>query len=131
MKLELEFEPAQGYMRICAQGIRDESTLLELARQTVQKCTQHGLTRAIADVRQLVGGVSTFESHSMASRSLLDLTSPETAPKVAVLDLLENRIRFEFFEEVVTKRGLALRFFTEEASALAWLETDDTTPSRK
>ena len=124
MKLELKFTPFREYLRVSARGIREEKAILEMARQTIEECVQHRLSKALVDIRELEGGLSTFEAHALAAYNLPNLSQPDRGVQAALLDLPENRIRFEFFQEVATNRGLELRFFTDEASALGWLADD-------
>ncbi|OIO01830.1 MAG: hypothetical protein AUJ49_07145 [Desulfovibrionaceae bacterium CG1_02_65_16] len=81
-----------------------------------------GLPRVLLDVRTVGGRMSipgTFEFVTMAHPD-----DPGTI-RTACLDSPVNMTSARFYENLMQNRGRVYRMFTDEASALAWLLSDN------
>ncbi len=116
--LTLSKEP--GYLQIEVAGSRTRETLLSVAMDCIAACKEHGYTRLLVDVRRMTGQLPTVDSYQLGNQDLPQLRQG-LGLKGAIIDLHENRERFQFLENVAVNAGIDLRFFSAAALASKWL----------
>jgi hypothetical protein len=98
----------------------------EIARQMPQEiqqfCDQVGIQSRLVDVRE-VRNVSSLSKNYDLAYVELEEQGVERAPKAAVLVAIGDDSH-DFALLVIRNSGFNVRKFTDEAEAIAWLETD-------
>ena len=75
--------------------------------------------RVLLDAREVIVETDTVTDYEQASYTAEVLTG--RCVKLAILGREEDQQDNDFFETVCQNRGLELRFFLDEAEAIAWL----------
>lgn len=95
----------------------------ELARQTEAFAEQTGVQARLFDVRATANIAPVSQIYDLAYKEL-DEIGIERATKAAIL-VSHNDRSHDFVELVLHNSGFNARMFTDEATAVAWLESED------
>ena len=88
-----------------------------------ERCASAGATRALVDIRRSQGDLSVAERYQIANEMAHRW---ERGIRLAVLGRPEQRLADRPWETAALKRGLSVRTFDDEASAIGWLLERDT-----
>ena len=122
MTSDVVTEPRAGYLLAVVTGPRTRQSVVHAAERILEECARQGATRLMVNVRAMTGGLTPTDAFEVAAHQFPELLRNRAGLRVAILDLAENRERFEFFDTVASNRGLNLRFFDEIEKAERWLE---------
>ena len=103
-------------------GERNLETVLALIKHTVDVCDDHGIKKALVDIRKLEGKLRTSDSFSIPTEHFEKLGYRSVLQQAAVVDLKEKSEAYSFFENVAVNRGYLLKFFNSVEEALEWLQ---------
>ena len=124
MNYELKMIEKVGFAAAVLGGVRTPDTLLAAAAQATAFCDERNISRVLIDLRSMSGGLDTLETYDVAGRELPRQEAVRRVLKSAILDRPENIERIRFFETVAVNRGLNVRVFADEETAVEWLLTD-------
>ncbi len=122
----MSFKVIEGVVACEYRGPLYWEALLEAARQIDEFCGPIGCHRVVIDLTESQGSLSTSERFLLGSK-LIGVWTPEV--HAAILVRPDQMEADQFFETVVTPRGLKLRLFTDAAQARAWLESGSAAPA--
>ena len=119
MGAELEYDAAARLIRVREYGVLDGDEFVRSIQRIREIHERDGCTRVLVDAREQVNrtdGGDAFDRAATAARTLAG-----TGVRIAVVVATPLLKGHGFFETVSVNRGLSVRVFTEEASALTWL----------
>ena len=111
-----------GFLRIVLSGRQGSQQFAAIAAEIFQHLAEYRPECALVDGRALEGRPSVFETYDGVRAYPPRRFLPR---KFAVLDLPSNREFFSFHEDTSANVGVPLKYFTDEAAALAWLRAMD------
>ena len=120
MSYELSFKHESDYLYVQATGTRNLENIVAMVKDFFAERDRHGYSNVLLDVRGMVGGLNTIETFRLGKKNLQPVRPPGQA-KISVLDLEENRERFQYMEGIAINIGLILRIFTDVDKAITWL----------
>jgi hypothetical protein len=118
MPQAIQIEQKEGYLHVVVSGSFDGTKANQFIRQILNAAKQHSLSKALVDIRKLEGAIPTA-----ARFELGELWAAEASTiQAAILELPEQVIGRQFFEDVVVNRGGRIKIFTTTCGeALEWL----------
>ncbi len=128
MSYELRFKHNPDYLSIHASGIRTLENIIGITLDYIAERDKHGYRKVLLDVREMTGKLSTIDAYNLGTEELEKFRRTGEV-KVSIIDLEDNRERFQFMENVATNMGLNLRIFSDVDKALKWLGVDES-PTR-
>ena len=120
MPYELDIRNEPDYLYVRATGVRSIETILAIASDCVAACEKYRYEKILVDVQAMTGTLAVLDSYNLGTKGLGEL-GPRQWVQAAVLDLEENRTRFEFLENVIVNSGFNIRIFSEAGDAERWL----------
>ena len=121
---DITFTKNDDVLCVNARGQRTLEIVLSIAQKTIEACREHEVKKALVDVRDLEGRLSTINAYNLPAEYFAALRNPEVIRKVAIIDLEEFSDSYKFFENVAVNRGYNLRIFSDITIALEWLRSD-------
>lgn len=121
MSYELIIKKEPDYLHVQVIGIRTLATVIDMARDVVAACDEHGYRKALVDVREMIGRLEFHESYQIGTKDLQKLRRAGRKTQVSIIDREENRPRFEFLETVARNRLFNIRIFSNDDEAVNWL----------
>ncbi len=128
MSYELSYRHEPDYLHIQATGVRTIESIVSMAKDLLAVRDEHGYSKVLLDVRGMVGGLGTIAAYKLGSDDIQEFRRPGQL-KLSIIDLKENRERFDFFENVAVNAGLNLRIFADVDKAMAWLGVTESSAS--
>jgi hypothetical protein len=117
---ELTVADGVDHLRITLTGYADFYSAPAVATAIADALRRFGRSRALIDQRALAGGMSAAQAHWHGND--LPLWGARPHERVALLDTPEQAPMCELMARAAAERGLhQIRYFTDEAAALAWL----------
>jgi uncharacterized protein (UPF0264 family) len=129
MSYTLTMRTETDYLHVEATGIRTRDTVLGVATDCIAACKEHGYRRLLVDVQRMTGRLLTMEVYDLAKKDFPRIRQ-NLGVRVVIIDLDDNRDRFQFLEDVAVNEGIDLRVFSNAKQALEWLLGPKTTDSR-
>ena len=124
MDYQLDIIENDEYVTAKLSGVRRPTSLLEAAVKTTAYCKQNGIHHLLIDIRGMSGGLDTIETYEVAGQGLPSQPNARRLIRSAILDHSENLERIRFFETVAINRGLTVKVFDDEETAVRWLLAD-------
>jgi len=121
MTYSLDFETRDNILWVTATGTRSIKAVLEISKEVMDASKEQGIKKVLVDIRPLEGRLSTSSSFLVPAHFFPKIRDPKILSQVALLDLEDFEYSNQFFENAAVKRGLNLKFFSDELSALTWL----------
>ena len=118
-KIDIRCEP--GYLYVQAWGTRSSGNLVSIVKDYFKANEEHGCKKILVDVRSMTGKLSAFDAYRFGNTAAEKAEEIDAGVKTAIVDLEENRKRFDFLEDASVNRGFNLRFFSKTADAELWL----------
>jgi hypothetical protein len=118
-KIDIRCEP--GYLYVQAWGTRSSGNLVSIVKDYFQANEEHGCKKILVDVRSMTGKLSAFDAYRFGNTAVEKAEEIDSDVKTAIVDLEENRKRFDFLEDASVNRGFNLKFFSKTADAELWL----------
>ena len=122
MDYKLKYRKKTDYLHVEASGTRTPETLLSAAKDVVVACEKHGYNKVLADAQKMTGTLGTANRFYLVEDGFKKLRGPKRL-KISIVDIEDNRSRFEFFETVARNRGFNLRIFANADKAILWLRS--------
>ena len=82
---------------------------------------EHDCKKILVDMRSMTGKLSAFDAYRFGNTIIEKAGEVDSDMKTAVVDLEENRKRFDFLKDATVNEGFNLRFFSKNADAEQWL----------
>lgn len=117
MAWQIDTDPRPGCLMVRISGDADARVAGEIVAGVFREMAAHKCSRLLIDVRDVKGRMSIWETFSLVSGH-----PPMQGVRAAILDRLENREWYEFYETVSVNRGYHNRVFTDFDEAVAWLD---------
>jgi hypothetical protein len=111
----------QDIVHIHATGIRNFQSVLEIATEVFSSCRELGVQKALVDIRALDGRLSVWDTIKLVETYFVKLRDRDVLKQAALVDLADNRERYQFFETVARNRGYNLLVFEDVEKAEEWL----------
>ena len=121
MSLDAQMEPHEKYLHVVVTGAFDFEELKELIRRIRAAAQQHGLSKILADFRNMDGWLSQIARFELASLAASDWPAPLRA---GVLKTPAQAPDDNFFENVAVNRGAIIRISTKAEEIFTWLEIE-------
>ena len=119
-KIDIRCEP--GYLYVQAWGTRSSGNLVSIVKDYFKANEEHGYKKILVDMRSMTGKLSAFDAYRFGTTAIEKAGEIDSKVKTAIVDLEENRKRFDFLEDAsVNNRGFNLRYFSKVADAEQWL----------
>ena len=118
---QLEFTDRSEYLYVHASGALSPETDLAIDKDVRTQCEKRNLHCALIDIRTMESRLSGLENHNAATTFKERMGQVTT---VAVIDLQKYYERSEMYQLTTANRDTNIRFFTQEADAVKWLETE-------
>jgi hypothetical protein len=116
------FEDRGTYLHCHYAGRFELKPLLELARDVRAYCAEQGQRRALIDLRDSPGTLSTLERYEHAVGMAKE---PRLGVRVALVVRPDQAYADRFWETMTRNRGMATHVSTDPTEALRWLQTDE------
>jgi hypothetical protein len=100
-------------------GLSSKQNADEIAQTVARICLETKPAKLLVDCRNLKGRLGIFDTYRLFKD--YPLNGKSIVPRIAVVDLPENREQLSFYETEARNRGLDLLNFATEAEAVAWL----------
>lgn len=124
MPYELDIKVEKDFVYARATGERTKDSLSAMAREILEACRQHQISKVIVDIRKMRGRLQFFDSLSIVFDDFPELKRAAVFTKAAIVDSEIRRVRFTFIERVAVRRGYNLRFFSDPDVAIEWISED-------
>jgi hypothetical protein len=118
-QIDIRCEP--GYLYVQAWGTRSSGNLVSIVKDYFQANEEHGCKKILVDVRSMTGKLSAFDAYRFGNTAIEKAEGVDLGVKTAIVDLEENRKRFDFLEDGSVNIGFNLRYFSKTADAELWL----------
>ncbi len=125
MFYDLELTKKDNSLYVCASGVRTSESLLQLAEEIIEICRQQSTDEIFADIRQLKGRISIFDSYQIIFREFPRLKKIRDIKRLAILDDEGNSERLRFIENVARRAGYNLSGFTNYDDAIIWFTAEN------
>ena len=120
MSYELEIRCEPNWLHVQVTGIQSIPTLMAIGKDCLKACAKHDYKKLLVDVQRMTGKLGDFEAFDIGSKELGKVEGLRLV-KTAVVELEENRDRFEFLNTVLHNRGFNIQTFSNAADAERWL----------
>ena len=100
-------------------GLSSKQNSEEIAQTVARICLETKPAKLLVNCRDLKGRLGIFDTYQLFKN--YPLKDKFVVPRIASVDVPENREQFSFFETEARNLGLDLRYFVTEAEALEWL----------
>ncbi len=117
----LTMEEKSNYLRVYASGIRSRENVNNLTLKVFNTALEKHISKILIDVRKLEGYFGYLDIFVFAKDVLKDLRG-KGVDQVAVIDIHRTTRKDWFLEPVARLHELNIRVFTDEESAIKWLE---------
>ena len=121
MPVTVERHDHPAHVRFILSGLVSAAEVNAAAAELLALVAASGVSRVLADARELEGGHGTFELYEMAERFATDATARSVREAVLLPQSAAMSSELRFWETACVNRGLHVRVFDDEAAALAWL----------
>ena len=121
MSYKLDFDQKDNILWVTASGTRSLKTVLAISTDVMQACRDWNLDKVLVDIRLLEGRLSTSSLFSIPTQHFPKIRDQKVLSQLAIIDLANLKLSNRFFENLAVRRGLNLRFFSDPAAAVAWL----------
>ncbi|MCP4608990.1 MAG: hypothetical protein GY845_09800 [Planctomycetes bacterium] len=128
MSYELSVKKENNYLYVQVTGVRILETLMDMAAEALSLCVGYRYSRALIDIRAMSGALDPLDSYDFGSDYLPNLVSTGQI-KVAVIDLEENRNRFQLIRHNARIKGLDIHIVSDVNEAKRWLGVGKDTAS--
>ena len=118
-KIDIRGEP--GYLYVQAWGTRSSGNLVSIVKDYFKANEEHGYKKILVDMRSMTGKLSAFDAYRFGTTAIEKAGEIDSKAKTAIVDLEENRKRFDFLEDATVNEGFNLRYFSKVADAEQWL----------
>jgi hypothetical protein len=116
----LAIEEKPNYLHVHTRGMRSRENVHYIAVNIVNSALEKHLSKILIDIRELEGEFGYQEILALAKEKLINLRG-KGVDQVAVIDIHKTAKNNWFLEYVSNIHELNIRVFTEEESALRWL----------
>jgi hypothetical protein len=116
----LVIEEKPKYLHVHTRGTRSRENVNYIAVNIFNSALEKHLSKILLDIRELEGEFGYKEILALAKDKLSDLRG-KGVDQVAVIDIHRTLMNNWFLEYVSNIHELNIRVFTEEESALRWL----------
>lgn len=100
-------------------GLASKQNTQEIMQAITGLCLENRPTKLLVDCRNLQGRLGILDTYlAMKDYPLKDKF---IVPKIAIIDVPENRNESSFHETAIRNIGLNIRYFLTETEAVAWL----------
>ncbi|KFN49581.1 hypothetical protein [Arenimonas composti] len=118
----VEYQRANGFVRVTAQGEADRAALRELTREAMATGHANGCSRFLIDHRRTTLALGTAEIFDMPRRGEDGGFGPDLRIAILIDPASPSRPDFEFYAIQCGNLGIHfLRLFLDEESAVDWL----------
>jgi hypothetical protein len=121
MSYQIETICRPGYLYVQAWGIRSSGNLVSIAKDYFKANEEHDCKKILVDMRSMTGKLSAFDAYRFGNTIIEKAGEVDSDMKTAIVDLEENRKRFDFLDDATVNEGFNLRFFSKNADAEQWL----------
>jgi hypothetical protein len=118
-QIDIRCEP--GYLHVQAWGHRSSGNLVSIVKDYFKANEEHAYKKILVDMRSMTGKLSAFDAYRFGNTAAENAEEIDAGVKTAIVDLEENRKRFDFLEDASVNRGFNLRFFSKTTDAELWL----------
>jgi hypothetical protein len=118
-QIDIRCEP--GYLHVQAWGTRSSGNLVSIVKDYFKANEEHGYKKILVDMRSMTGKLSAFDAYRFGNTAVEKAEGVHSDVKTAIVDLEENRKRFDFLEDVSVNKGSNLHFFSKNTDAERWL----------
>jgi hypothetical protein len=119
--ITLQMETKSDYLHVDTRGVRSRDTVKIIATQVFDAALEKRLSKVLVDVRKLNGKFGFTDIHFLVTQVMEELRE-KGVDQVAVIDIQRTLGQEWFLEIVAQSHGFNFRVFSEEASAIKWLE---------
>ena len=109
-----------GYLHVQVQGIRTAEVLKTMTAEVLKLCLDGRYSRVLLDIRAMTGNLDPIDSYEFGSSYLPSLDAAGQI-RAAVIDLAENRNRFEMVMHNARIKGFDIRIVSSADEAKRWL----------
>ncbi len=120
MTYELEINRKGDHLYAKVTGNRTIETVMSMAMDILSSCIEHKCDRVLIDIQEMIGKLDPLDTYQYSNEYLPGLKFGGKI-KVAVLDLEENRNRFELVMRNARIKGIDMRIVPELDEATRWL----------
>jgi phosphoribosylpyrophosphate synthetase len=117
----LTMEEKPNYLSVRTSGIRCRENVNNLAIKVFNTALEKHISKILIDIRKLEGYFGYMDIIVFAKDVLKDLRG-KGVDQVAIIDIHTTTRQDWFLEPVARLHEINIRVFTEEESALTWLE---------
>ncbi len=126
MSYELSVRKEATYLNVQVTGVRTQETVMTMAAEVLSLCAEYKCSRTLIDIQEMIGALEPLDSYEFGSDYLPKLV-PTDEFKIAVIDLEENRHRFQLVRHNARIHGLDIHIVSDENVAKRWLGVDNGT----
>jgi hypothetical protein len=120
-EVTLLMEVKPDYLHVDTSGVRSRDTVKKIAMQVFDAALEKRLSKVLVDVRKLNGKFGFTDIHFLVTQVMEELRE-KGVDQVAVIDIQRTLGQEWFLEIVAQSHGFNFRVFSEEESAVKWLE---------
>jgi predicted GTPase len=121
MSYNLKFEKKNNILWVTATGARSLQTVLDITKDIIAACADSQIKKVLLNVCALKGRLSNIDAYEIPARYFPGMRDRSTITQVAIVDRKQLEESDKFFENVAVNRGFMLRFFSDTAEAIKWL----------
>ena len=118
----LAIEAKGSHLFVRARGVRTRFTVTAMTMEIFDIALDNGLAQVLVDVRELKGRLGTLDNYLLVTEVFAKLRG-KGMRKAAIVDEQVSSLGEWFLETVARNRGFNFRVFTDQADALAWLDS--------
>jgi GTPase Era involved in 16S rRNA processing len=126
MEWTISFLSDQQIVVIQTQGIADESTSLEMAKNIYKTMNEYKVMRCLIDHRSIHSVSGNIANIYYRPRELREIGIPSKV-KIAEVVHQEHKEHFDFLETVCRNRGFDFHIFEDQEKAIQWLMNEPQT----
>ncbi|MCP4607521.1 MAG: hypothetical protein GY845_02230 [Planctomycetes bacterium] len=120
MTYDLSYKNELDYLHVRVTGVRTQETLMTMAAEVLSLCAEYKCSRTLIDIQEMIGALDPLDSYDYGSDYLPKLV-PTDEFKIAVIDLEENRNRFQLVRHNARINGLDIHIVSDVNIAKRWL----------
>jgi hypothetical protein len=119
-EFELKFEEKPNYLYVKTSGLRSRENVQYLSMKVFNTALEKHLSKVLLDITDLVGYFGYLDIFFLVKEVLQDLRG-KGVNQVAIIDIHRSTREGWFLEPVAQGKGINIRVFPDDESALKWL----------